>query len=108
MRKQNSRKKSDREMKFFSFTCFFTLISVIVFFVGSLGLKTYNNSLSIQKQEMETQIASTETQNDSLQVEIRQLASADRVNEVAASNGMSYNQNNISTVSDGTTSTDGE
>ncbi len=56
---------------------------------------------------MEEEILSAQTQNDSLQVEIRQLASSDRVNQVAASNGMSYNQNSISTVSDGTTA-DGE
>jgi cell division protein FtsL len=107
MKTNRRNKKNDREMKFLSFTCLFTLISVIVFFVGSLGLKAYNNSLSIKKQSMEEEILSTETQNDSLQVEIRQLASSDRVNQVAASNGMSYNQNSISTVSDGTTA-DGE
>lgn len=95
-------------MKFLNFTFIFLLFSAIVFFASSLGLKVYNNSLSIQQQSIEEQIIAMQTQNDSLEVEIRQLASADRVNEVAASNGMSYNQNSIITVSDGTATTDGE
>lgn len=107
MKRNNRRKRNDRELRFFYFTCLFTFVSVIAFFVSSLGLKTYNNSLSIQKQAMEEQIVSTKTQNDSLESEIRQLASSDRVNQVAASNGLSYNQSSITSVADGKTA-DGE
>jgi cell division protein FtsL len=102
MKKKNRKSQASRDVKFFYFTCLLALCSAVLFFVSSLGLKVYNNSLSIQKQSIDSQIADIQTQNDTLQVEIRQLASADRVNEVAASTGMSYNQNNITTVTDGT------
>lgn len=95
-------------MKFLTFTFSLVLISGILYFISSLGLRAYNNSLSIQKQELQNNIAAMETQNNSLQTEIRQLASSDRVNAVAANNGMSYNMNSITTVSEGTTTTTGE
>lgn len=85
-------------MQFLSFTMFLTMISTLLFFASSLGLKAYNNSLSVKEQEMEGQVVSMQTQNGNLEVEIRQLASADRVNQVAANDGMTYNQNSITTV----------
>jgi cell division protein FtsL len=99
--KKNRKNKVTGEMRFLQYTAIIFVSSSVLYFASSLGLKSYNNTVSIQKQSIETQIAAAETQNNSLQVEIRQLASADRVNEVAASSGMSYNQNNISTVTDG-------
>jgi cell division protein FtsL len=108
MKKNKNKRNSSKDMKFLSFTCSLLLVSGILCGSCSIGLKAYNNSLSIKKQSIEENIASMQTQNNSLQVEIRQLASADRVNAVAANNGMTYNQNSISTVSDGTTKTDGE
>jgi len=102
MKKKNKKRQASRDAKFLYFTCLLMLCSVVLFFASSLGLKNYNNSLSIQQQSISQQISAMQTQNDTLQVEIRQLASVDRVNEVAASTGMSYNQNNITTVTDGT------
>jgi cell division protein FtsL len=107
-KKKNRKKRGNRDMNFLAFTCFFVLFSGILYFVSSLGLKTYNNTLSIRKQSIASEIAALEAQNSSLDTEIRQLASSDRVNAVAASDGLTYNQNSITSVSEGTAKTDGE
>lgn len=87
--------------------------STVVFFMSTflslfctLFLRSYNNSLSTQKQSIDSQIATIETQNDAVKVEIQTLSSSDRVDEIAAGDGMSRNQSNIITISD--SSQDGE
>ena len=72
---------------------------------SALFLRSYNNSLSTQKQAIDSQIATLQTSNDAVKVEIQTLSTRDRVETIASDNGLSLNQNNIITV---TTSGDGE
>ncbi|MBF1106528.1 MAG: hypothetical protein HXL52_06175, partial [Solobacterium sp.] len=48
------------------------------------------------------------TQNDALKVEILNLGSNNRVDEIAASNGLSKKQENIVTITGGSSKTTGE
>lgn len=81
--------------------------SAFLFLCSSLFLRTYNNSLSARVQEIKQEIATIETQNDSLEVEISKLVSVDRIDEIAANGGLSRNQNNIVRI-DNQTSGEGD
>lgn len=95
--KKNKKRRVD--LTRVSTTIFFT--SLVSFLFSTLFLRSYNNSLSTQKQTIDQQIATIEVQNDAIQVEIQTLSSSDRVDEIAAGNGMSRNQNNVTTIQDG-------
>lgn len=95
--KKNKKRRVD--LTRVSTTIFFT--SLVLFLFSTLFLRSYNNSLSTQKQTIDQQIATIEVQNDAIQVEIQTLSSSDRVDEIAAGNGMSRNQNNVTTIQDG-------
>ena len=103
MKKQN---KKYRKLNLVGFTIMFALFSASFYLATTLFLRTKNNTLSAQKQNIERQIAQIQTQNDAIKVEIQTLSSSDRVDEIAAGSGMSRNQNNVITITDG--SQDGE
>ncbi len=92
-------KKSKRKLNLFGFATYLFCFAMICFLASSLFLKSYNNTLSTKKQSIDSQIAALEMQNNSVENEVRQLASADRVDEVAANSGLTYNQGNIISVS---------
>lgn len=102
--KKRVKKKRRINLVGFSVTVFFMSAALALF--CTLFLRSYNNSLSTQKQSIDSQIATIETQNDAVKVEIQTLSSSDRVDEIAAGDGMSRNQSNIITISD--SSQDGE
>ncbi len=102
--KKRTKKKRKINLAGFSVAVFF--MSAILSLFCTLFLRSYNNSLSTQKQSIDSQIATIETQNDAVKVEIQTLSSSDRVDEIAAGDGMSRNQSNIITISD--SSQDGE
>lgn len=87
-----------------SMTVFFLSLSAAL--LSTLFLRSYNNELSTKKQKIDSQIATIQTQNDAVKVEIQTLSSSDRVDEIALGDGMSRNQSNVTTITDG--SQDGE
>lgn len=95
-------KKRRFDLLHFAGGIFFTSLCLSLF--CTLFLRTYNNNLSTQKQSIDTQIASIQTQNDAVKVEIQTLSSSDRVDEIAADNNMSRNQSNVVTITDETQS----
>lgn len=103
MAKKKTKRKS---LKLLNFTITLFLFSITLYLVSSLFLRSYNNSLSTQKQEILAEIKQIEIQNDALDVEIAQLTSTERVEAIAANNGLSRNQDNVVTI--GTNSEDGE
>lgn len=103
MKKQVTRKRRRFRYNIVQITFFSFMFSGLIYFGCAVGLRTYNNSLSTQKQSIENTIVTLSTQNDDMQTEIRELASTDRVNEVAASTGLSYNQDSIVSIGNDTT-----
>lgn len=99
---KGKKKKRKFDLLHFAGSVFFTSLCLSLF--CTLFLHTYNNNLSTKKQSQETQIASIETQNDAVKVEIQTLSSSDRVDEIAADSNMSRNQNNVITITDTTQS----
>ena len=102
-----TKKKKRRTFRLGRFTLVVFSICVGLYLAASLFLRSYNNSLSTRIQEIETQIAAIELQNDAVRVEISQLSSADRVDEIAANNGLTNNQDNVVTITE-SDSEDGE
>ena len=78
----------------FVFACGLSLVS-------SLFLRSYNNSLSMQVQKMETEIAKLETANEAAQVAIQNLSTKDRVLTVATEEGLTKNSVNVVTIAGG-------
>lgn len=102
-------RKKKKHRKHFSLIRFAVLLFVfsgILYLGSSLFLRSYNNTLSTKKQSIDSQIATIQTQNDAVQVEIQTLSSSDRVDQIAANNGMSRNQSNVTTIKGSTA--DGE
>ena len=81
-------------------TMFF--ISSFLFLTSSLFLRSYNNSLTAQVQELQTKTAGLETQSEALKFEIQTLSTRERVDEMAANSGLSNQQENIITISNDT------
>ncbi|MBQ9328284.1 MAG: cell division protein FtsL [Solobacterium sp.] len=80
------------------------IISCLAFLTSTLFLRTYNNSLSSHKQELEAKITELQIANDAVAVEVNTLNNRERVNSIAADKGLSLEQNNIITI----TKTDGD
>lgn len=103
MAKIVKRKKGKKSLKTLTFSVTLFLFSALLYLASSLFLRSYNNELSSRKQQITSEIAVLETQNDAIEVEISRLASAERVDEIAANNGMTRNQDAIITISSDTT-----
>jgi cell division protein FtsL len=76
-------------------------ISTTSFLASSLFLRSYNNTLSTQAQDISRQISALQLQNDAISVEIARLASADRIDEIASNNGLTRNSANVISITNG-------
>ena len=79
MKKQN---KKYRKLNLVGFTIMFALFSASFYLATTLFLRTKNNTLSAQKQN----------------IEIQTLSTRERVDNIANENGLSLNQDNIVTI----------
>lgn len=90
------KKKKKLRLEGFAAALFF--IAAVFSVSSSLFLRTYNNSLSAQKQSIGRQISALQTENDALKVQVQSLSTRDRVTDIAQQDGMAQNQNNIVTI----------
>ena len=79
----------------------FFSVSLVMYLCSSLFLRSINNSLSTQKQQIETQIAALKVENDAVKVAIQGLSNRERVVSIATDAGLSMNQSNIVTITKG-------
>lgn len=68
---------------------------------SSLFLRSFNNSLSMQVQKIESEIAALETENEAAQVAIQNLSTKDRVLSLATEEGLAMNSVNVVTIAGG-------
>ncbi|NLC96438.1 MAG: hypothetical protein GX675_02580 [Erysipelotrichaceae bacterium] len=94
-------KRKKRRFNFQGFIFVFLLISGFFYLLSSVFLRTYNNSLSLKKQSILSQIATLEIENDSIEVLIQSLSTRDRVITIANDNGLTLDQSNIITITTG-------
>ena len=93
--------KKKRSMRLQVFTLLFFSVSLVMYLCSSLFLRSINNSLSTQKQQIETQIAALKVENDAVKVAIQGLSNRERVVSIATDGGLSMNQSNIVTITKG-------
>lgn len=93
--------KKKRSMRLQVFTLLFFTLSLVMYLGSSLFLRSVNNSLSTQKQQIETQIAALKVENDAVKVTIQGLSNRERVVSIATDAGLSMNQANIVTITEG-------
>jgi cell division protein FtsL len=89
-------KISKFEKLLYTFTVFVLVISPISIVFSKATLAEINFLVEKQKREIEVQ----KKTNESLAMTIDELASLTKIQEVAREQGMSYNNNNIKTVTE--------
>lgn len=95
------KKRKKRSIKLQVFSIFMLSLSCVCYIGTSLFVRSYNNSLSTQKQQLESQIAALEVENDAIKVTIQNLSTRDRVVSIANDAGLTMNQSNIVTITEG-------
>lgn len=95
------KKKKVKKLRLQNFTVVFFLFAAVCSLTSSLFLRSYNNSLSVAKQELDKQIAATQTENEAYKVDIQTLSSRERIESIASNAGLENLPNNIVTVANG-------
>lgn len=97
MKKVKKRVKISKfEKLLYTFTVFLLVISPVSIVFSKATLAEINFLVEKQKREIEIQ----KKTNESLAMTIDELASLTKIQEVAREQGMSYNNNNIKTVTE--------
>ncbi len=63
-------------------------------------MKALVSETNIAYESIKNDIVEQEKTNDGLKMEINELASLDKIQEVAQDNGLNYNNNNVKVVED--------
>ncbi|MBR2825598.1 MAG: hypothetical protein IKE51_04980 [Solobacterium sp.] len=95
---KTTRKRKPKRFKLVTFTRTLFVFSVFLYLVSSLFLRTINNSLSTEVQDLQNQIAQIEQENEFIEIEIAQLSRRDRVDNIADENGLRMEEDNIVTI----------
>ena|GEM_PF-442261 len=96
MTKQKGRKiKLLKGEKFLYSLIIFLLVLIPVANVYSKAMLSETN---IEVEQLRTKIAKQASKNESLGMKINELASLDKIHEVANDNGLSYNNDNIKVI----------
>ena len=92
------RKNKPKKFKLVRFSYILFGFSVLLYLVSALFLRTINNSLSSEVQELQNKIAQIEQENEFKEIEIAQLSRRDRVDNIADENGLRMDEDNIITI----------
>ena len=94
MKKQLKMSKTERFL--YTLAVFLLLVSPLYIVFSKETLAKINFEVEQQKKEIEKQ----EKTNESISMTIDELASLTKIQEVAANQGLSYNNNNIRTITE--------
>ena len=96
MAKLRKRKRKTSKLNRFAIILF--SLSLVSLLITSLFLGSYNTSLTINIQKMNSEISSLKAENERLNIEICGLQNKDRVYVIAKDAGLNQNQNNIISI----------
>ena len=94
MKKQLKMSKTEKFL--YTLAVFLLLVSPLSIVFSKATLAKINFEVEQQKKEIEKQ----EKTNESISITIDELASLTKIQEVAANQGLSYNNNNIRTITE--------
>jgi len=97
MTKKKNNVKILRGEKIVYFLIFFVIVSMPICTVFTKALLSESN---IQVERMKAKIEDQNVTNESLSMQIDELASLDKVQEVASEKGLSYNNDNIKVITE--------
>ena len=80
----------------------FVLIGIALFLfpVSIVFTKAVLSEINITLEQMRSKISEQEGINESLSMQVDELASLDKIQEVAKAKGMTYNNNNIKNINE--------
>jgi len=97
MKKRNKTIKMLKGEKFLYVLLVFT---IILFPVSTVLSKAVLSETNISLEQMKQKISTQEGINESLSMQVDELASLDKIQEVAHEKGMTYNNNNIKNINE--------
>lgn len=97
MKKRNKKVKMLRGEKIIYVMLFLAIVSMPICTVFTKALLSESN---IEVEQMKSKIESQEDTNESLSMQIDELASLDKIQEVATEKGLSYNNENIKVITE--------
>lgn len=97
MRKTHKKVKMLKGEKFLYILIVFALI---LFPIGTVFTKAVLSETNISLEKMKSKIATQEGINESLNMQVDELASLDKIQEVATEKGLTYNNENIKNVNE--------
>lgn len=97
MKKRNNKVKMLRGEKIIYVLIFFVIISMPICTVLTKALLSESN---IEVEQLKSKIDNQEDTNESLSMQIDELASLDKIQEVANEKGLSYNNENIKVITE--------
>ncbi len=74
------------------------IFAIVLFPIVTVFSKALLSEANISLEQMKSKIAVQEGINESLSMQVDELASLDKIQEVAREKGMSYNNNNIKNI----------
>jgi cell division protein FtsL len=101
MKKVKSRKLGTTKVKYSKLESFMYTLTVLLVFAAPFGIVFFKATLSkvnIEVERTKREIRTQEKKNESLEMKINELASLDKVIEVAQEEGLSYNNDNIKVI----------
>ena len=96
MAKIRRRKRKTNKLGRFAVLIF--TLSLITLLATSLFVGTYNTNLTMEIQNMTSQIDSLKAENEKINIEISSLENKDRVYAVANDAGLDQNQDNVISI----------
>ena len=97
-------KKRLKMSKFERLVYIFTLVMVLITPFALVFSQATLSEINFEVEKVKNQITTQEKKNTSLTMKINELASLEKIQEVAKEQGLSYNNNNIRTVTEDTSS----
>lgn len=95
------RTRKHRRLKLQGFATMVFGLTLFLYFLSAIFLRAYNVHLSVQKQKLQSRIAEVTLDNAVLATEIQELSSKERVMAIAAENGLTNIQSNITLITKG-------
>lgn len=92
--KKMKRKMTKFERLLYTVTCLLVALTPILVVFSQATLSKVNYDV----EEMKVKIDEQQKKNESLTMEINELASLDKIQEIAKEKGLSYNSSNIKTI----------
>ena len=96
--KKNTKGKKFRIVKGEKILYFLLFLLVIALPISSVFTKALLSESNIAVEQLKDKIAAQENLNESLSMQINELASLDKIQEVAKEAGLSYNYDNLKVI----------